>query len=70
MNLKVLSQLFSFREIRNGLMGLVVVAGGLALAGLTVWAHRSGNVRLAEIAAASSLGFVLLILILLPQLLI
>jgi uncharacterized protein (DUF58 family) len=60
---RTLSQLFNFREIRNGLLGLVVVFGGLALAGITLWAHRTGNVRLAGIAATVSLGFVLLILI-------
>jgi len=60
---RALSQLFNFREIRNGLLGLVVVLGGLALAGVTLWAHQTGNVRLAGIAAAVSLGFVLLILI-------
>lgn len=63
MDFRSLSQLFNFREIRNGLLGLIVVFGGLALAGLTMWAHRTGNVRLAGIAAAVSLGFVLLILI-------
>jgi uncharacterized protein (DUF58 family) len=60
---RTLSQLFNFREIRNGLLGLIVVIGGLALAGVTLWAHRTGNMRLAGIAAAVSLGFVLLILI-------
>lgn len=62
-NFRTLSQLFNFREIRNGLLGLVVVLGGLALAGVTMWAHQTGNVRLAGFAAAASLGFVLLILI-------
>ena len=63
MNLKTLSQLFSFRDIRNGLLGFFVVLGGIGLAILTVWANQSGNVRLAGITAAVSLGFVLLILI-------
>jgi hypothetical protein len=63
MNLKTLSQLFSFRDIRNALLGLSVVVGGLALAGVTLWAHRAGNARLAGIAAAVSLVFVLVILI-------
>lgn len=44
-------------------MGLIVIIGGLVLAGVTVWAHQTGNVRLAGIAAMASLGFVLLILI-------
>lgn len=63
MNLRTLSQLFSFRDIRNAVLGFGVVVGGLGLAGLTLWAHQSGNTRLAGIAAVVSLGFVLLILI-------
>ncbi len=63
MDFRILSQLFSFRDIRNGLLGLIVVVGGLALAAVTLWAHQTGNVRLAGITAAVSLGFVLLILI-------
>ncbi|MBX7170044.1 MAG: DUF58 domain-containing protein [Pyrinomonadaceae bacterium] len=63
MNLRALSQLFSFRDIRNSLMGLIVVLGGLVLAGVTLWAHQTNNFRLAGIAATASLGFVLLILI-------
>ncbi len=63
MNLKVLSQIFSFRDIRNALLGIVVVVGGLGLAFFTLWAHRSGDTRLAPIAAGASLVFVLLILI-------
>lgn len=63
MDLKTLSQLFSFRDIRNAVLGLLVVIGGLGLAGLTLWAHQAGNARLAGIAAAVSLVFVLVILI-------
>lgn len=63
MNLKVLSQIFSFRDFRNGLLGMTVVVGGLGLAIFTMWAHRSGDTRLAGIAAGASLIFVLLILI-------
>lgn len=63
MNLKVLSQIFSLRDFRNALFGTFVVSGGLGLAIFTLWAHRSGNVRLAGIAAGMSLIFVLLILI-------
>lgn len=63
MNLKTLRQLVSFRDIRNAILGAFVVFGGLGLAGLTLWAHRNGDARLAGIAAAASLGFILLILI-------
>jgi len=63
MNLKILSQIFSLRDFRNALMGTFVVIGGLALAVFTLWAHRTGNVRLAGIAAGASLVFVILILI-------
>lgn len=63
MDLRKLSQFLEVRDFRNGLIGFITVVGGLALAGLTVWSHRTGNVRLAGIAAAASLVFVLLILI-------
>lgn len=63
MNLRELSQLFSLRDLRNAALGFVVVFGGLGLSLLTWYAHRTGNVRLAGIAAAVSLVFVLLILI-------
>ena len=63
MNLKLLSQIFSLRDFRNALLGLSVVFGGLGLAVFTLWAHNSGNARLAGIAAGASLIFVLLILI-------
>ena len=63
MNLRILSQIFSFRDIRNALLGMIVVIGGLGLAIFTLWAHRSGDTRLAGFAAGASLIFVLLILI-------
>lgn len=63
MKLRNLLQLFSFRDVRNAIMGITVVFGGLGLAGLTLWSHQTGNTRLAGFAAAASLGFVLLILI-------
>jgi len=62
-NLRKLSQIFSLRDFRNALLGTVVVLGGLGLAFFTLWAHRSGNPRLAGIAAGASLIFVLVILI-------
>jgi uncharacterized protein (DUF58 family) len=62
-NLRALSQLFSFRDFRNALLGMTVVIGGLGLAVFTLWAHHSGNAPLAGIAAGASLIFVLLILI-------
>ena len=63
MKLRNLLQLFSFRDVRNAILGITVVFGGLGLAGVTLWAHHTGNARLAGFAAAASLGFVLLILI-------
>ncbi|MGC2234764.1 MAG: DUF58 domain-containing protein [Pyrinomonadaceae bacterium] len=63
MNLQTLRQLFSLRDIRNAILGLSVVFGGLGLAFLTLFAHRAGNARLAGIAAIISIVFVFLILI-------
>lgn len=63
MDLKKIAQLFSFRDVRNAVLGLLVVVGGLGLAFITLYAHQSGNNRLAGIAAGASLVFVLLILI-------
>jgi len=63
MNLKTFVQLFSFRDLRNAILGLAVVFGGLGLAGLTFWAQYVRDARLAGFAAAASLGFVLLTLI-------
>ena len=63
MNFRTLSQIFSLRDFRNAILGAFVVLGGLGLAVFTLWAHRSGNIRLAGIAAGASLVFVLIILI-------
>ena len=63
MNIKTFIQLFSFRDLRNAFLGFLVVAIGLGLAGITLWINQTGNTRLAGIAAAASLAFVLLILI-------
>ena len=58
-----LSELFSLRDLRNALLGGLVVIGGLGLAGLTLYAHQTGNIRLAGISAGASLVFVLVILV-------
>ncbi|MEP6945362.1 MAG: DUF58 domain-containing protein [Acidobacteriota bacterium] len=63
MNLKLIGQLFSLRDLRNAVMGTVVVAGGIGLSLLTLYAHQVNNVQLAGIAAGISLVFLLLILI-------
>ncbi len=63
MNLKLLSQLFSLRDLRNAVLGGVVVVGGLGLSVLTLYAHQSNNPQIAGIAAGISLVFVLLILV-------
>ena len=39
MELRTLSQLFSLRDLRNAMMGAVVVFGGIGLSGLTYYAH-------------------------------
>ena len=61
--LNTLSELFSLRDLRNALLGALVVIGGLTLAALTLYAHQSGNIRLAGISAGASLVFVLVILV-------
>ncbi|NNE99241.1 MAG: DUF58 domain-containing protein [Pyrinomonadaceae bacterium] len=58
-----IAQLFSFKDIRNGLLGGSVVLGGLGLAFLTLYAHRTGNVQLAGTAATASLVFVFIIIL-------
>jgi len=63
MKLRALAQLFSFRDIRNAILGLSVVIGGLGLAFLTLWAQRNGDTRTAGYAAAASVVFVLLIFV-------
>ncbi len=61
--LKSLVQLINFRDIRNAVLGLVVVFGGLGLAAFTLWAQHTGDTRLAGFAAAASIVFVLLIFV-------
>ena len=63
MKISALTELFSLRDLRNGALGLLVVFGGIGLSLLTLYAHETGNIRLAGISAGISLVFVLLILI-------
>jgi len=63
MKLRKLIQLFNFCDVRNAILGFSVVGGGLALAGLTLYAHRAGDNRMAGFAAAASVVFILLILV-------
>ena len=63
MSISYLTQLFGFRELRNAAAGAFVVLAGLLLAALTYYAHIIGNQRLAGLAAAVSMVFVLLLLI-------
>ena len=63
MNLRLVSQLFTFRDLRNAGLALIVIFGGLGLSALTLYAHQTGNIKLAGISAGASLVFVLLILI-------
>src|SRR5204863_4008682 len=53
----------SVRDLRNAAFSTIVVAGGIGLSILTLYAHQTGNIRLAGILAGLSLVFVLLILI-------
>lgn len=62
-NLEQVRQEISWRSVRNLLFAGTIVFSGLMLAFVTLWAHRTGNPRIAGIAAAASLVFVLLILI-------
>lgn len=63
MNLRVLSQLFSLRDLRNAVVAAIVILGGIGLSLVTLYAHQINNPQLAGIAAGTSLIFVLLILI-------
>ncbi|MBV6497210.1 MAG: DUF58 domain-containing protein [Acidobacteria bacterium ACB1] len=63
MDFRLLLKLISKQDLRNSAIGIVVVTGGLALAGLTLYAHEAHESRLAAIAAGLSLLFILLILI-------
>ncbi|MDH3493609.1 MAG: DUF58 domain-containing protein [Acidobacteriota bacterium] len=58
-----LSQLITFSELRNALLGMSVVFGGLGLALITLYAHLRGDPSLAGVAAAASLVFVFLIIV-------
>ena len=61
--IKQYSQLVTFKELRNVLLGMTVVVGGLSLAALTLYFHTTEETRLAGIAASASLAFVALIVI-------
>ncbi|MBK6722226.1 MAG: hypothetical protein IPG58_02800 [Acidobacteria bacterium] len=63
MGFRAFTELFSIRDLRNAALGGIVLFGGLGLSGLTLYAHQSGNIRLAGISAGISLVFVLLILV-------
>lgn len=61
--IRQIAQLFSFKDLRNALLGMGVVFGGLGLAFLTLYAYRVNNPKLAEFAAIASLVFVFIIII-------
>lgn len=63
MKIRRLTELFSIRDLRNAALGSIVVFGGIGLSLVTLYAHQTGNIRLAGISAGLSLVFVLLILI-------
>lgn len=62
-DISVLRQFFGARDLRNALVVGLTIIGGIGLAVLTIYAHETQQARLAGIAAALSLVFVLLILI-------
>ncbi len=62
MNFKDLRQIFSLRDLRNAILGLSVVGGGIGLALVTVYARHTNNPKLAGFAAITSLVFVVLII--------
>ncbi len=61
--IRQIAQLFSFKDLRNALLGMGVVFGGLGLAFLTLFAYRTNNPKLAEFSAIASLVFVFIIII-------
>lgn len=63
MNLKLLGQMLSVRDLRNGVLGFLVLFGGLGLSVLMVYAHQTDNTRLAGISAIASLVFIVFLLI-------
>jgi uncharacterized protein (DUF58 family) len=63
MNLKLLRQLVSVRDLRNGILGFVVLFGGIGLSILMIYAHQTDDNRLAQVSAFASLIFVLFLLI-------
>jgi len=63
LKIRGLTELFSIRDLRNAALGGVVVFGGIGLSLITLYAHQTGNIRLAGVSAGLSLVFVLLILI-------
>ncbi len=63
MKLRAMLSLMSPREVRNAIVAMVVVGGGLLLTALTIFAHATDRPQLAGVAAGLSLIFVLLIVI-------
>ena len=63
MDLRKTRQLIRLRDVRNAAVSFIVLFGGIALAGITFYAHEIEDARLAGLSAGASLIFVLLILI-------
>src|SRR6476661_147918 len=63
MDLDLIRQLVSFRDIRNAVIGVFVVVGGIGLALLVLYARYVSSPTLAGVAAGLSLVFVLILLI-------
>src|SRR5678815_4566692 len=63
MKLKLITQLFSLRDLMNSILGVIVVFGGLDLSFLTIYARYDENSTLAAVSAVASLVFVVLLLV-------
>ena len=63
MKLKAITQLLSWRDIRNAVVGLAVVIGGIGLALTTIWLQQIGEYKCAGYSAGASLVFVLVIIV-------
>ncbi|MCA1589121.1 MAG: DUF58 domain-containing protein [Acidobacteria bacterium] len=62
-DLRSIAELFTPRDLRNAVVGLSVVFGGLGLALLLLYAQQAGDARMIRIVGGLSLVFILLIIV-------